>query len=123
MPSPAPGAGQAQPPSQAELQATEALKNDPAVQQSQDPQPTAQGTRSPNETNTDTQTPDLYRLILQVWNEPVDLEGNPIRTGQLAAPSPAAATAEGCGTTGSELAERPAGSPAPCPSAGNAPAP
>jgi hypothetical protein len=78
--------------------------------------------RAPIETDTETQTPELYRLVLRIWNEPVDLQGNPV-AGRPAAPGPAAATAEGCGTTGGELAARPAGSPDPCPSAGEAPAP
>ena len=115
-PAAAPGAGQA--PGNPE--------NDPAVQRSQDTPATPQGTRPPIETDTETQTPELYRLILRIWNEPVDLQGNPVAggsTGRTGEPSPAAATAEGCGTTGAELAARPAGSPAPCPSAGDAPAP
>ena len=118
-------AGQAQPPTPAERQTTETLKDDPAVQRSQDPQPTAQGTRAPNETDTDTRTRELSRLLWEIWNEPVDLQGNPIvkRTGQPAAPGPAAATAQGCGATSHELAARPAGSPAPCPQAGDAAAP
>ena len=115
-PAPAPGAGQA----------PGSPGNDPAVQRGTDPPPTAQGMRAPIETDTETQTPELYRLILRIWNEPVDLQGNPVAggsTGRTGEPSPAAATAEGCGTTGAELAARPAGSPDPCPSAGKAPAP
>ena len=115
-PAAAPGAGQA----------TKSPQNDPAVQGSQDTPVTGQGMRSPMETDTETQTPELYRLILQIWNQPVDLQGNPVAggsTGRTGEPGPAAATAEGCGTTGAELAARPAGSPDPCPSAGDAPAP
>jgi hypothetical protein len=100
--------------------------DDPAVQRGTDPPPTAQGTRAPIETDTETQTPELYPLILRIWNEPVDLQGNPVAggsTGRTGEPSPAAATAEGCGTTGAELAAWPAGSPDPCPTAGDAPAP
>ena len=115
-PAAAPGAGQA----------TKSPQNDPAVQGSQDTPVTPQGARAPMETDTETQTPELYRLILRIWNEPVDLQGNPVAggsTGRTGEPGPAAATAEGCGTTGAELAARPAGSPDPCPSAGDAPAP
>jgi hypothetical protein len=124
-PAAAPGAEQAQPPTAGEQQTMETLKNDPAVQQSQDPQPTAQGTRAPNETNTDTRSQELSRLLWQIWNEPVDLQGNPIvkQAGQPTTPGPAAATAEGCGTTSHDLATRPAASPSPCPSASDAPAP
>ena len=125
-----PAAPQPSPPAAAAApgvgQAPESPGNDPAVQRGTDPPPTAQGMRAPIETDTETQTPELYRLILRIWNEPVDLQGNPVAggsTGRTGEPSPAAATAEGCGTTGAELAARPAGSPDPCPSAGKAPAP
>jgi hypothetical protein len=114
-----PAAPQPVPPPAAPAQepTTQTLKNDAAVQQSQDPQPTAQGTRAPNETNTDTRSQELSRLLWQTWNEPVDLQGHPIakHPGEPTTPSPAAATAQGCGTTSHELAARPAGSPAPCP--------
>ena len=122
-PAAAPGAGQA--PAPAERRTTDTLEDDPAVRRSQDAQPTAQGTRAPTETGTDTRTQELSRLIWKVWNEPVDLQGNPIvgRAGRPTAPGPAAATARGCGATGHELAARPAGSPAACPEQGDAPAP
>jgi hypothetical protein len=121
----APGAGQARPPTPAERRTTDTLEDDPAVRRSQDAQPTAQGTRAPTETGTDTRTQELSRLLWVIWNEPVDLQGNPIvgRADRPAAPGPAAATARGCGTTSHELAARPAGSPAACPEQGDAPTP
>lgn len=94
----------------------QSLQADPNVRQSQDPHPTAQGTRPPHVTTTETANQELQRLIQQAWNMPVDLQGNRVaQPGALAAPNPAAATAQGCGTTGGELAARPAGSEAPCP--------
>ena len=58
--------------------AEQTLKTDPNVQQSQDPQPTAQGTRAPNPTNTPTATTELQQLLQQTWNAPVDIQGNAI---------------------------------------------
>jgi len=52
------------------------LKNDQAVQQSQDPQPTAQGTRAPKTHSTEEQS--VYQAVEDVWRNPVDLQGNPI---------------------------------------------
>jgi hypothetical protein len=54
----------------------DALKNDQAVQQSQDPQPTAQGTKSPKSLSTEEQS--VYQAVEDVWRNPVDLQGNPI---------------------------------------------
>jgi hypothetical protein len=105
------------PPALAQGTAGQASASDPAAQLKPDPQPAPQGTRASAELETDTQKPDLHRLVQQVWAEPVDLQGNPIAAGasRAARPSPAAATAQGCGTTGAELAARPGASPAPCP--------
>jgi hypothetical protein len=104
------------PPALAQGTARQTPANDPAAQLKPDPQPAPQGTRAPTELEADTQKPDLHRLVQQVWAEPVDLQGNPIAgAGQAARPGPAAATAQGCGTTGGELAARPGTSPAPCP--------
>jgi hypothetical protein len=104
-------------PALAQGTAGQAPADDPAAQLKPDPEPAPQGTRSPTELGTETQKPDLHRLVRQVWAEPVDLQGNPIAAGagQAARPSPAAATAQGCGTTGAELAAWPGASPAPCP--------
>jgi hypothetical protein len=112
------------PPALAQGTAEQTVKNDPAAQLTPDPQPTPQGARAPNNLETETQKPDLQRLVQQVWAAPVDLQGNPIAagTGQTAQPGPAAATAEGCGTTGPELAARPGASPAPCPPGSTEPA-
>lgn len=94
----------------------EALQNDPAVRQSQDPMPTPQGTRSPEVTSTPTATSELQALLDRVWLQPVDLQGNPVTPAAAQAqPSPAAATATGCGATSHDLAARPGASPAPCP--------
>jgi hypothetical protein len=113
---PAPAAGQARPAGAGTPEQAEGLRNDPAVRQSQDPPPTAQGTRAPTATDTPTATGELQALLAKVWREPVDLQGNPVARagGGRAAPSPAAGTAQGCGASGAELAARPAASPAPC---------
>lgn len=97
----------------------QALADDPAVRQSQDPMPTPQGTRSPEVTSTPTGTSELQALLDQVWQQPVDLQGNPVApAAALAQPSPAAATATGCDATSHDLAARPGASPAPCPPEG-----
>ena len=69
---PAPGAPAPGAPGSAE----QSLKTDPNVQRSQDPQPSAQGTRAPNPTNTPTATTELQQLLWQTWNAPVDIQGN-----------------------------------------------
>lgn len=66
------------------------LQNDPKVQQSQDPQPTPQGTKSPDAGFTDTKNGELTQLITEVWTRPVDLQGNPVGgTTGLSSPPPA----------------------------------
>jgi hypothetical protein len=71
----------------------EALRTDPNVRQSQDPQPSAQGDRAPGAGFTDTQHQELATLLQKVWAQPVDLQGNPIAggTSNLSDPPPTAA--------------------------------
>jgi hypothetical protein len=112
-------AQQPAPAAETQLSTGERLAHDPAVRQSQDPQPSPQGTRPPDAGFTDTSRPQLQALLDRIWLSPVDLEGNPMTGTDAAAtrPSPAAATATGCNATSHDLAERPPGSPAPCPPA------
>lgn len=56
----------------------EELAKDPEVQKSQDPQPTAQGTRAPNNQNTPTQSTELWQALSAVRRAPPDLNGNPV---------------------------------------------
>jgi hypothetical protein len=101
----------------------EALKNDPNVQQSQQPEPAAQGTRSPEPLPSPTETPTLTQALEAVWRTPTDLDGNPL---PAAAPegeaNPAAHTAAGCATTDAQLTQTPPGS-TPCPDPGADPKP
>lgn len=101
----------------------QALKSDPAVEQSQQPQPTPQGVRSPEAMPSPTQSTALWQAMQDVWSKPIDVQGNPIAanatTGQT---SPAAPTASGCATTDSSLAATPSHS-TPCPQAGADPVP
>jgi hypothetical protein len=112
---PAAPAEQAQAPGARE----EALKNDPNVQQSQQPEPAAQGTRSPEPLPSPTETPTLTQALEAVWRTPTDLDGNPL---PAAAPegeaNPAAHTAAGCATTDAQLTQTPpTGTPCPDPGA------
>jgi hypothetical protein len=43
------------------------------------PAPTAQGTRAPESTNTDTSNAQLAEAVRKIWEQPVDLQGKPIR--------------------------------------------
>jgi len=57
----------------------ENLAKDPAVQQSQEPQPNAQGIRSPsNETKGNTQAAELSEALAAVRRAPPDLQGTPV---------------------------------------------
>ncbi len=57
----------------------EMLAKDPNVQQSQEPQPNAQGIRSPNpETSTKTRQAELAEALAAVRRAPPDLQGNPV---------------------------------------------
>ncbi|HEY0836236.1 MAG TPA: hypothetical protein VGE72_20180 [Azospirillum sp.] len=57
----------------------EGLVTDPNVQQSQQPAPTQQGTRSPSEeTSGATQAPDLQQALAAVRRAPPDLQGTPV---------------------------------------------
>ena len=67
-----------QEPAPAAAQPEQALKNDEAVKQSQDPQPVPTGERSPKPFPTPTGTPELHDALLKVWNTAVDLDGNPL---------------------------------------------
>lgn len=68
------------------------LKNDPGVQRSQDPQPSPQGTKSPDAGYTDTKNEELTRLLTEIWARPVDLQGRPIQvSGEISSPPPAPA--------------------------------
>jgi hypothetical protein len=69
--------------------AAEQLRNDPAVKQSQDPQPTEQGNRPPDSGYTDTKLGELTQLLTEIWAKPVDLQGNPSAgSGALSSPPP-----------------------------------
>lgn len=57
---------------------TQQLKEDPAVQQSQLPPPTPQGTRPPDVGLTDTENPPLNQALEAIWRSPPDLQGNPV---------------------------------------------
>lgn len=79
-------------PAVAQTSPSEALQNDPAVQRSQDPQPTQQGNRPPDSGMTDTKLGELTQLLTKIWAEPVDLQGHPIQvSGTLSSPPPAPA--------------------------------
>lgn len=54
------------------------LSNDPAVQQSQQPQPSPQGIRSPTTQSTPTGTGDLAAALAAVRNAPPTLDGTPM---------------------------------------------
>nr|WP_246500949.1 hypothetical protein [Azospirillum rugosum] len=55
----------------------ESLANDPAVQQSQEPQPNAQGVRTPKATTSgETQSSELQQALAAVRAAPPDLQGN-----------------------------------------------
>ena len=57
----------------------EALAQDPAVQQSQEPPPTAQGVRTPKaSTSGETQSSALQEALAMVRAAPPDLQGNPV---------------------------------------------
>lgn len=57
----------------------ENLAKDPNVQQSQEPQPNAQGIRSPNaETKGNTQSAELVEALTAVRRAPPDLQGTPV---------------------------------------------
>ncbi|AWK84888.1 hypothetical protein [Azospirillum thermophilum] len=57
----------------------DALSGDKAVQDSQQPNPTPQGTRSPEaSTSGATQHPDLQQALAAVRRAPPDLQGNPV---------------------------------------------
>ncbi len=59
----------------------EALRTDPNVRGSQDPQPSAQGDRAPGSGFTDTRNGELTALLREIWASPVDLQGNKIAGG------------------------------------------
>jgi hypothetical protein len=65
---------------------TEPLKQDPGVSGSQLPEPTAQGTRAPDSSLTDTQSHPLAQAVQGIWRQPVDLQGQPIAQPRLSAP-------------------------------------
>jgi hypothetical protein len=71
--------------------AEEKLQQDPAVSNSQLPEPTAQGTRAPDSSLTDTQSVPLAQAVMEIWRSPVDLQGRPIAEPRLSAPPVAAA--------------------------------
>lgn len=99
------------------------LENDPGVVQSQQPEPTAQGVRSPEAMPSPTQSTALWQALEDVWRNPTDLQGNPITaSASMDQSGPAAATASGCATTEAQLATTPSGS-TPCPQAGSDPVP
>lgn len=57
----------------------DALAKDPAVQQSQEPHPNAQGIRSPKESTAgNTQSTELQEALAAVRAAPPDLQGNPV---------------------------------------------
>ncbi|WP_109106720.1 hypothetical protein [Azospirillum sp. TSO35-2] len=57
----------------------DAAANDPAVRGSQEPHPTPQGTRSPNDASSgDTQSAELQQALAAVRRAPPDLNGTPV---------------------------------------------
>jgi hypothetical protein len=56
----------------------QALKSDPAVQQSQQGQPTPQGDRSPVALPSATASVSLSQALDEVYRSPVDIQGNPL---------------------------------------------
>lgn len=54
------------------------MANDPAVRQSQQPEPAAQGTRSPTAHQTPTATGDLQEALAAVRKAPPALDGTPV---------------------------------------------
>ncbi|MEK0083511.1 hypothetical protein [Benzoatithermus flavus] len=66
-------------PQAAQPSAEQSLKQDPNVVQSQGPQPSPQGTRVPEPSPSDTGNVTLTQALEQVWNAPVDLQGNAIQ--------------------------------------------
>jgi hypothetical protein len=77
-------------PALAQGTAEEKLQQDPAVSNSQLPEPTPQGTRAPDSSLTDTQSVPLAQAVLEIWRSPVDLQGRPIAEPRLSAPPTAA---------------------------------
>ncbi|MBP2297414.1 hypothetical protein [Azospirillum picis] len=79
---PAFGAGAQQPAPSADTapaSAGDALARDPKVQESQDPHPSAQGTRPPNPSSSaDTGGSDLQQALADVRRAPPDLNGTPV---------------------------------------------
>jgi hypothetical protein len=65
----------------------EQLKEDPDVSRSQLPEPTAQGTRAPDSSMTDTQSVPLAEAVREIWRRPADLQGQPIAELRLSAPA------------------------------------
>lgn len=56
----------------------EELATDPAVQQAQPPEPSQQGTRTPDPQNTETESMPLDEALAAVRRAPPDLQGNPV---------------------------------------------
>ncbi|PWC87032.1 hypothetical protein TSH100_11730 [Azospirillum sp. TSH100] len=81
QPNQQPGSGQPAAPveSGSKESAGDALARDGKVQQSQDPHPTAQGTRSPNPgSSAATGSRDLQQALADVRRAPPDLNGTPV---------------------------------------------
>ena len=72
-------------PGAAQDAAKPALTNDPNVQQSQQPEPNAQGVRTPKPTGTATQSAELNEALAAVRRAPPNLDGTPVpRPNELA---------------------------------------
>lgn len=56
----------------------ERLTNDPAVRDSQLPNPTMQGNRPPEANNAETEKPSLTEALKAYYRAPPDLQGNPV---------------------------------------------
>jgi hypothetical protein len=67
--------------------AEQQLKQDSDVSRSQLPEPTAQGTRAPDSSMTDTQSVPLAEAVREIWRHPVDLQGQPVAELRLSAPA------------------------------------
>lgn len=66
-------------PAHGQAPAKEALADDPNVRQSQQPETTPQGVRTPKpETRGDTQSAELQEALTAVRNAPPDLNGTPV---------------------------------------------
>lgn len=68
----------------------ESLAADPAVRESQLPEPTMQGNRPPEANNAETEKPSLTQAMEAFYRAPPDLQGNPVPRPNEVASNPVA---------------------------------